>query len=93
MNHTNRDTAFFFSGLTYVGGPAGRALFAIAIDLFSLFRQPPPPLLAGTGKNESDGFVIIIQNSAIDFCCKAKLTGRIETYRSYTHGASHWHQQ
>lgn len=33
----------------------------------------PPP----QGKNKSDGFVIIIQNSAIDFCCKAKAELRL----------------
>lgn len=44
LDHTNRETAFFFFALTYVRGSAGRALFVIAIDLLSLFRQPPRPV-------------------------------------------------
>lgn len=39
-------------------------------------------LAVPTGENKSYGFVIIIQSSAIDFCCKAK------THRSRTRGAS-----
>ena len=51
-NWINRDPAFFlflfffFFSLTQCllgGGSAGRALFAVAIDLLSLFRQPPHP--------------------------------------------------
>lgn len=47
LNPTYHDTAIF--GLTYARGSAGRALFAVAIDLLSLFDNLPP-CVAGPGE-------------------------------------------
>lgn len=78
LNHTCHNTAFFF-GLTYSWGSAGCALFAEDIDFFSHCLNNIPNSFSRSTENKKNGFVITIQNSAIDFCCKAQLTGRIQS--------------
>lgn len=75
------------SGPTCTQGLSGTHFVCASHRSAVIVSTTPPALFISDRGNRSYGFVIIIQNSTMDFCCKAK------TYRSHTCSASLQHRR